>query len=946
MRLGAMEYAAERQPIPTDGKADPRMKGMDALNCVAASARRWSTSRKSPIHLLAEAAAGFHGLLALWTTCFAISLTAAETDHWAFQPISRPSAPSVSNASWPTSPIDKFVLAQLETENLTPSPEAERATLIRRLHLDLLGLPPSPADVATFVADESPGAYRALVDRLLASPHFGERWGRHWLDLARYADSDGYLGDTLRNHAWVWRDWAIDAINTDMPFDQFTIEQLAGDLLPDASLDQRIAAGFHRNTLKNTEAGADRELNRTKEAVDRVNTTGTVWLGLTVGCAECHEHKHDPITQEEFYGLYAFFNNTEETNIAAPRPLELARYNADLRDWDAGYDRMSKALKDYESKSLNNRLKTWQAAFKPTSTAWTILKPDKAESGDSATMAVQPDGSVIASGKLGSTATTTLQISNAAPMTVASIRIEVFGSHGEGKEPGKPVGRGPGGQFIMSSLAFAVEAPGAKGVGQPLKSAAVTGGARVEKALDTKSNEGWHIASRPYRYHSAVFHLRTPTKIEKGSRLVFAMRQKLPSKNTLRHFRISVAADANAKPTHAPKEIEDLLKVDAAKRTEAQAKRIRDFHKNLDEGWQKLRRPIEKHLVSKPPYPSTKAQSLTERRKERRETYVHVRGDYARKGDVVKAGAPDVLPNMKRRKDDADRLDLARWLTDPANPLPARVTVNRIWQRLFGVGIVSTSDDFGTKGALPSHPLLLDWLASELIANGWSRKALIREIVMSATYRQSSAVRPELANYKTGNQLLWRQNSFRLDAESIRDAHLKASGLFDPRIGGPGIRPPLPAFVTEVGRSVKWPVSVGGDRYRRGLYIFFKRTVPYPMLISFDAPDSSVSCSRRERSNSPLQALTLLNDPVFYECAEVLGKRMTAKHGDADAAALREMFALCLGREPGAKEMEFLQGVLNDLKKLDNAAKKDEATKPMPALARIIMNLDEFITRD
>ena len=880
------------------------------------------------------------------TTCFANTLPAAESDHWAFQPITRPSAPAVANNTWPASSIDRFVLARLEAKSLTPSSEADRATLIRRLHLDLLGLPPSPEEVAAFVADDSPGAYRALADRLLASPHFGERWGRHWLDLARYADSDGYLGDTLRNHAWVWRDWTINAINADMPFDQFTVEQLAGDLLPNATLDQRIAAGFHRNTLKNTEAGADRELNRTREAVDRVNTTGTVWMGLTVGCAECHEHKHDPITQEEFFGLYAFFNNTEETNIAAPRPLELARYNQALRDWDSEYDGMAKALADYETKSLNARRAKWQTAFKPASTDWTVLKPDKAESGDSATMKVQPDGSVIASGKLGSTATTTLQISNAAPMTVASIRVEVFGSHGEGKEPGKPVGRGPGGQFIMSSLAFAVEAPGAKGVGQPLRSAQVTGGARVEKALDTKSNEGWHIASRPYRYHSAVFHLRKPATVAKGSRLVFAMRQKLPSKNTLRHFRISVSSKADAKPTHAPREIEDLLKIDAAKRTDEQQKRLRVFHRDLDEGWQELRRPLETHLATKPPYPATKAQSLTERRKDRRETYVHVRGDYSRKGDVVKAGAPAILPDMERRKENADRLDLARWLTDPANPLTARVTANRIWQRLFGVGIVSTSDDFGTKGAPPSHPLLLDWLSSELIEQGWSRKALIREIVMSATYRQSSAVRPELANYETGNQLLWRQNSFRLDAESIRDSHLRASGLFDPRIGGPGIRPPLPAFVTEVGRSVKWPVSVGGDRYRRGLYIFFKRTVPYPMLISFDAPDSSASCSRRERSNSPLQALTLLNDPVFFECAEVLGMRMDARHGGDDAAALREMFVLCLGREPGGKEMAFLKSTLNDLEKLDSNNRKTETAKPMTALARIIMNLDEFITRD
>lgn len=883
--------------------------------------------------------------IALALSCRLVCGADMTSGHWAFQPISRPATPPVTNQDWPANSIDRFVLARLEAADLEPSTEADRATLIRRLHLDLVGLPPEPEAVAAFVHDRSPNAYRALVDHLLASPHFGERWGRHWLDLARYADSDGYLGDTLRNHAWVYRDWVIDAINADMPFDRFTIEQLAGDLLPHATVKQRVGAGFHRNTLKNTEAGADRELNRTKEVVDRVNTTGTAWMGLTVGCAECHDHKHDPISQREFYSLYSLFNNTEEVDIAAPRPLELARYQAALQTWKGVYDRLARSLAEFERESLPARQMRWEGSRERSESAWTIIKPDKAESGGGNTMEIQSDSSVIAGGKSGDTATYTLQASNVPPATVGAIRIEVFGECGDGMEAGKPGGRGPNGQFILSSLAFAVEAPAGKGVGQPLKSAKASGGATVEAALDTKSTEGWHVAARPFQYHSAVFELAKPAVISEGSRLVFAMRQKHGKKNTLRRFRISICPDPSALPTLAPPELSEALSMDAAKRTAKQKAGIRVFYRSLDPQWARLRKPIESHLSKKPVYPATKAQSLTERRKDRRATHVHIRGDYARPGEIVRAGAPDVLPALKRRGDDADRLDFARWLVDSRNPLTARVTANRIWQRLFGVGLVESSDDFGVKGASPSHPMLLDWLASELRENGWSRKSIIRGVVLSATYRQSSVVRPELADFPTGNRLLWRQNSFRLDAEAIRDAHLAASGLFDPRIGGPGIRPPLPKFVFEVGRSVKWPVSVGGDRYRRGMYIFFKRTVPYPMLIAFDAPDSSSSCSRRERSNSPLQALTLMNDPVFFECAERLGAD-ASRGAQAPDAAIQEIFRRCLGRDARPKESERLLGALNDFSGKKPGESEDPRARPLTAIARIVMNLDEFITRD
>lgn len=613
------------------------------------------------------------------------SASARDEDHWSFQPISCPEVPETSLAVPGGNPVDAFIRARLEKEGLTPSEPADPHTLLRRVTLDLTGLLPTEQEIQAFdeAAQKDPqAAYLAAVDRLLDSPHYGERWGRHWLDLARYADSEGYLGDAARPWAWIYRDWVVEAVNRDEPFDQFSIEQIAGDLLEKPTLEQRIATGFHRNTLRNTEAGVDLELYRTKEIVDRVNTTGTVWLGLTLGCAECHDHKHDPVSQKDFYEMYAFFNNADDSTVSTPMTPELEAY-------------AESQLSDKDKK----------------------------------------------------------------------------------KDP--------------------------------------------------------------------------------------------------------------------------------------------------------------------PPKLSARARTFRERTKDLRPTHIHIRGDYLREGEAVTRGTPTILPPLKARGETPDRLDLARWLFDESNPLTARVTVNRMWQRLFGIGLVMTSDDFGTYGERPTHPELLDWLATEYRRLGWSRKAMIRLIVSSDTYRQSSAVRPEYANHPTGNTLLWRQNSHRVTAETVRDIHLAASGLLSEKIGGPGIRPPLPEFVTEVGRTVKWPVSEGEDRYRRGMYIFLKRTVLYPMLTAFDAPDTSLSCSRREQTNTPMQALTLLNDPVFFECAEVLGKELHATHGDNVEAAISELYHRCLARDPRPDEVNTLRSAYTDFQKESPAP---EAA--MVATARVVMNLDEFVTRD
>lgn len=612
-----------------------------------------------------------------------------DTDWWSLQPISPAEVPKVAQTRWVRNPIDAFVLAKLEQQGMTPAAEARPETLIRRLYLDLVGLLPPPEEVAAFLADPSDAAYDRLVDRLLASPHFGERWGRHWLDLARYADTDGYEKDRTRPYAWRYRDWVIRALNADMPFDQFTIEQVAGDMLPNPTADQLAATGFHRNTLHNTEGGIDPEEDRVKKTVDRTNTMGTIWLGMTIGCAQCHSHKYDPISQREYYGLYGFFNQIDE--VDAPAPI-----GGDPQD--------------------------------------------------------------------------------------------------------------------------------------------------------------------------------------------------------------------------------DEAKVRAVKE-----------------------------------------------RSELRDTRVLIRGNFLDPGEEVAVGVPAVLPPIPKQTDLPNRLDLARWLVSRDNPLTARVTVNRYWARLFGQGIVRTVDDLGHQGELPTHPELLDWLAGEF-QKDWRIKRLLRLIVTSATYRQSSRSRKEYEEQDPENRWLARQARHRVESEIVRDLALDAAGLLDRRVGGPSIRPPQPPGYSELtyANSAKWKVSPGTDAYRRGIYIFFQRTSPYPTLVTFDSPDANLCCAQRNLSNTPLQALTLWNDPVFVECARNLAKRVTREvPGQSNPATTRRarlnhLFRACLSRSPDDAEREMALALHRRVRDwadehperaleliggaLDGASLDELAGWVI--VSRTIMNLDEFITRE
>jgi hypothetical protein len=880
---------------------------------------------------------------------------AARPQHWSFQKPRRHPLPNVKNIAWVRNAIDYFILARHESERITPSPEADRATLIRRLNLDLTGLPPTPDEVRAFVNNPKSGAYEALVDDLLASPHFGERWARHWLDLARYADSDGYEKDGVRPYAYLYRDWVIDAINRDLPFDQFTIEQLAGDLLPDATLEQRKATGFHRQTLTNKEGGVDQEEFRCKATVDRANTTATVWLGLTLGCAECHTHKYDPITQREFYQFYAFFNNANEKDVPAPAPVELAAYQRDKQRWDKEQRRLKDQLKKHLAGNFDERQSQWESASSEQRVEWRALSPYSAQSAQGATLTVEND-IVVASGKNPPTDTYSIWVETNLT-NVTGFRLEVL----DDPDPDEGPGRAKNGNFLLSE--FSLKFINSKGEATPIRFINASADAAQSEhppanAIDGNTATGWSVPPQKNHGHVATFETQQPVSAAEG-KLVFSLVQQYGREHTI--ARLRVYATTSAPPfTVMPTAIAKALATPPEQRTDGQIESLARFYREeIDPETVELKKQVAAHVRREPKSPDTKAAVLETTA---RPTHIHVRGDFLRKGDEVPPGTLSVLHPLRAQKQAPDRLDLAQWLLDSENPLTTRVTVNHIWKHLFGRGLVATVDDFGTRGEKPSHPELLDWLATEFPRLGWSRKALIKLIVTSSTYRQSSLTRPDLMERDPNNILLARQNRLRLEAEVIRDAHLAVSGLLNTHVGGPSVRPPLPADLTSLAyaNQIKWKNSEGADRYRRGLYTFLQRTLPYPMLMTFDAPDSTVSCTRRERSNTPLQALTLLNDPVFFECAQALGRQIAALRESDPKEKVHQLFTRCLSRPPTQAEVDRLAHFhelqsrllksspasarsLTGMKDIDEPS-FEAAT--FVALARTLMNLDEFVTRE
>ncbi|WP_169972709.1 PSD1 and planctomycete cytochrome C domain-containing protein [Tautonia rosea] len=895
------------------------------------------------------------------------------SDHWAFQAPELPELPTVSDPSWPRNPIDHFILARLDAEGLAPAPEADRTTLIRRLSLDLIGLPPTPEEVDAFVNDPRADAYEHLVDRLLASPHYGERWGRRWLDLARYADSNGYEKDRQRS-IWPFRDWVIRALNNDLPFDQFTIEQVAGDLLPDPSVDQRVATGFHRNTMINEEGGIDVEEFRYAAVVDRVATTGSTWLGLTVACAQCHTHKYDPITQREYYQLFAFLNNADEPELPLPDP-ETLRRRAELQDEidavvaslpslfpvpDNATGDESLTEDERRRQHLTASMARWEEDL--TTFGWTPIAPSSLASKNGATMEVLEDRSVLVSGDKPNQDVYTVELETDLE-GITALRLEVL-PH-ESLPNGGP-GRAPlfsVGDFLLTE--FTVEA-GSKGADLERITIAQASEDYAEKghpasmAIDGVYDTGWNVKGAIGQPHAAVFAFAEPVGKEGNTtRFVLTLRQEYIHQMTIGRFRLSATTDAGpVRASGLPSEIEAIAQIPPDERTAEQHDRITAYYLSVAPELGEHHERIVELRKAMPSLPTTMV--MQERRPEHtRTTQIHQRGEFLQPtGNPVDPGVPSVLHPLPEDQP-LNRLTLARWLVSENNPLVARVTVNRLWAGHFGRGLVPTLDDFGTRGEPPSHPDLLDWLAVTFVDEGWSQKAIHRWIVTSATYRQSSNVEPSLLDRDLENVLLARGPRFRLEAELVRDLALSASGLLTPTVGGPSVYPPQPDGVTALAYGGPgWPTSTGPDRYRRGLYTFIKRTAPYAAFTTFDAPTSEVTCTRRERSNTPLQALTLLNDPVFIEAAQALAQRIVSElpEGDAEARAARA-FRLCLSREPDASELaailDFYQAQRDriasgelDAETLAGTADSDHAVElaAWTTVSRALLNLDETIT--
>jgi hypothetical protein len=874
--------------------------------------------------------------------------------HWALVPPRQPAPPQVAAQGWPRNAIDRFILARLESEGLKPSPPADPHTLIRRVSLDLIGLPPTPEEVDAFIKDKSSEAYEKLVERLLESPRYGERWARRWLDLARYADTNGYEKDRPRV-IWPYRDWVIKALNADMPFDRFTIEQIAGDLLRGAGPEQLVATGFHRNTMVNEEGGIDPLEFRYYAVVDRVNTTGTTWLGLTLGCAQCHSHKYDPISQREYYQMMAFLNNADEPDYEIPDPGIAKR----RREIDQKITQAQSNLPDLYpggKEALDKAFAAWAERESAKAVAWTVVQPSALKS-SLPHLEVLKDGSILAGGDQNKSDTYDLTFD--APLKgVTALRLEALPHESlPARGPGRGYYEGPKGDFFLSELTLTVQGKPVPFAGAS-HSHATQGAGKVgaQFCFDGDASTGWSTSDRPGQAHEAVFNFAKPVDFGGPAQLHMLFERHYAC--GLGRFRLSVTTSGNrAQASSHGKDIEDILAKPAAQRTpEESAALLRRFVEVAPE-LASARQGIDKLRKSIPPWQTTMI--MKERPSTNpRPTFIHHRGEFLQPRDKVEPAVPAALHPFPKEAP-RNRLGFAQWLVAPNNPLTARVTMNRHWQAFFGRGIVRTTEDLGVQGDFPTHPELLDWLAQEFIRQGWSLKKMHKLIVTSAAYRQSSRLSPELLARDPENRLLARGPRVRLEAELIRDSLLRVSGLLSSKMGGPSVFPPQPASVTTEGvyGSIKWQVSAGEDRYRRGLYTFLKRSIPYAMFQTFDGVTGETCLARREISNSPLQALTMLNDLVVVEAAQALGKISAQASGSA-RERVNTLFRRCLVRPPLAEEEAALvryfkrqherlaNGQLN-AKAIGGSGEDDTVERAAWTLtARALLNLDEMITKE
>ena len=930
-------------------------------------------------------------------------LTAAEIDrlkswveqggsyqqHWGFVAPKRPASPKVDRPEWVRNPVDAFVLARLEKEGLKPSPAADKVTLLRRLSLDLVGLPPTLQEVDAFSVDNRPDAYDRQVERLLASPHYGERWGRIWLDAARYADSDGYEKDKSRQ-VWFYRDWVINALNRDLPYDQFIIDQVAGDMVPDATQDEVVATGFLRNSMINEEGGVDPEQFRMEAMFDRMEAIGKGVLGLTIQCAQCHTHKYDPITHEEYYKLFSFLNTSHEANVAVYTPdqermraevfRQIGEIEADLRhkapDWPA-------------------RMAEWEAKVARDQPGWVVVRPevDDISTGGERYVSME-DGSLLACGYAPTKHTVKLT-AKVETKAIAAVRLELLNDADLPMNgPGRSV-KGTGALTEFEVTAAPADVPGkaekvkfiratadVNPTESPLESLFDdrSGKKRVVGpiafAIDGKDETAWSHDIGPGRRNlprNAVFVLEKPLDHPKGTVLTFNIKQNHGGWNSddnqnynLGRFRLSITSATKVEADPLPKAVREILAIARDKRTPGQTAAVFRHWRTTVPEWKDSNGRIEALWKS---HPEGSTQLVLEDREKPRPTHMLERGDFLKPTKAVGPGVPAFLHPLPAGAPPT-RLTFAKWLVSRDSPTTARSLVNRTWQAYFGTGIVSTSEDLGSQADAPSHPELLDWLAVELMDRGWSQKALHRLIVTSATYRQSSKISPESLRRDAYNRLLARGPRFRVDAEIVRDLALASSGLLNPKVGGPSVFPPAPDFLFQppvsYGPKV-WDDSKGDERARRAIYTFRYRSVPYPALLAFDAPNGDSACVRRSRSNTPLQALTTLNEPLFLDCARALARTALRDGGDNDAARLAYAFRRCLSRTPTDAESKALLALLKKqsdrfsrpgINPWELAAADPKALPELPkgsspaqlaawtAVSRVLLNLDEAITKE
>jgi hypothetical protein len=901
---------------------------------------------------------------------YALTTGGAE-QHWAFKAPVRPPEPKLKDESRVQNSIDRFVVARLEKEGLQLSPEAGRVTLLRRLSLDLIGLPPTVKEIDEFVADTDPKAYDKLVERLLASPHYGERWGRIWLDAARYADSNGFEKDAARS-IWPYRDWVIEAFNKDMPFDRFTIEQLAGDLLPNPTLQQRIATGFLRNSMLNQEGGIEPEQFRIETMIDRMDAVGKAFLGLTIACAQCHDHKYDPILQKDYYRLFSFLNNDDEPFIEVP-----------TREQQKKRDELLMKVRQIEDKARDpERQAQWEESIRDAAGDWTVMTP-REWLNFATKYERQNDGSLLGGGDVKPGAVTHIWAETTLT-NITGFRIEAL------MHPNLPYG-GPGlvarGSFLLKEFtaeAYALQNPTVTNKIKFRRALAdrEASGFSVTNAIDGNTEKGgWTAATVPVRRnseHRAVFETEEPIAgFSGGTVLKFAVYQKHSNgdghngavdKDTgfdchaFGRFRVS----ATTQP--APLKVDPLtpaqrkiLATPISDRTPERQQEMANVFRYHEPSFAALNKEIDQVLTNWPYAATTLA---LQQRSEPRVTHLFKRGDWQRPGEAVEPGVPAALHPLPASAP-LNRLGLAQWIVDRKNPTTARVIVNRIWQAYFGQGLVTTPEDFGTRVEKPSHPELLDWLACEFMDRGWSFKAMHRLVTGSTTYKQSSGVTPELYQKDPYNKLLARGPRFRVDAETVQDIALYASGLLNLRIGGPSVRPPIPASVADtVYGGFSWPESTGEDRYRRGMYTFWKRALPFPSMVAFDAPTAESSCTRRVRSNTPLQALTTLNEKTFVEAAQAMGLRVYKEGGADERSRAVYAFRLCAGRTPNEQELKSILNFWDEqhhyFEDRTSAALTVALSDPkqLPAdvnahkvaawamVSRALLNLDESMTKE